>query len=73
MVITHLLFVDDILIFYNGRPRDAEKLTEILNMFRDATGMLINLHKSTLSITCMEEDEITIYKSFFPYPTLDFN
>jgi hypothetical protein len=35
--ITHLLFVDNVLIFCSGRPRDAEKLADILNLFRAAT------------------------------------
>jgi hypothetical protein len=30
--ITHLLFVDDVLIFCSGRPRDVETLEEILQL-----------------------------------------
>jgi hypothetical protein len=35
--------------------------------------MLINNQKYTLSATGMEEAELAIYKSLFPYPILDFN
>jgi hypothetical protein len=54
--ITHLLFVDDILLFCNDRRRDAEKLAEILKMFHLATGMIINVQKSTISFYRMEEE-----------------
>jgi hypothetical protein len=32
--ITHLLFVDDVLIFFNGSRGDADKLNEILELFK---------------------------------------
>jgi hypothetical protein len=70
--ITHLLFVDDILIFCSGRHWDAEKLSEILNVFHLATSMTINVQKSTISFTWMEEEVEDYYKAFFPYTTLDF-
>lgn len=35
--LTHLLFVDDILIFLNGSVRDTTSLNEILNLFCRAT------------------------------------
>jgi hypothetical protein len=49
--ITHLLFVDDILIFYNGQRRDTKVLENILSLFRSATCMQINFQKSTLSFS----------------------
>jgi hypothetical protein len=45
--ITHLLFVDDILIFYEGTRRVIEKFKGILDLFCKATSMIINLEKST--------------------------
>jgi hypothetical protein len=33
LCLPHLLFVDDIPIFYNGMRRDAKKLKEILDLF----------------------------------------
>jgi hypothetical protein len=32
-MITHLLFVDDVLVFYNGQVGDAKILAGILNIF----------------------------------------
>jgi hypothetical protein len=54
--ITHLLFVDDILLFCSGQRRDAEKLAKILKMFHLAIGMIINVQKSTISFYRMEEE-----------------
>jgi hypothetical protein len=66
--ITHLLFVDDVLIFSSGRPRDVETLAAILQLFQDATGMIINSQKSTLSLIGIDEATATLYKTLFPYP-----
>ena len=48
--LTHLLFVDDVLIFCNGKRGDVEKLHNILALFGKAMGMRINERKSTLSM-----------------------
>jgi hypothetical protein len=47
--VTHLLFVDDILIFYEGTKRVIEKFRDIMPLFCKATGVTINLQKSTIS------------------------
>ena len=49
--LTHLLFVDDILIFLNGSVRDTISLNEIMILFCRATSMEINREKSTISIS----------------------
>jgi hypothetical protein len=65
--ITHLLFMDDLLIFCNSLPRDVEKLANILQLFWNAIGMLINQQKSTLSTIGTTKDDIVFYKSIFPF------
>jgi hypothetical protein len=65
--ITHLLFVDDVLIFCNGQRSDAHKLSDILELFGKATGMKINERKSTLSTHNMELEEQRSYKDLFPF------
>jgi hypothetical protein len=65
--VTHLLFVDDVLIFCSGARRDAEKLATILDLFGKATGMEINRRKSTLSIHKMEREEVELYLGLFPF------
>jgi hypothetical protein len=62
--ISHLLFVDDVLIFYNCLRCDAEKLRSILEIFCCATSMQINGQKSTLSTHLMEEEEVGSYKEY---------
>jgi hypothetical protein len=71
--ITHLLFVDDVLIFCSGRPRDAEKLVDILQLFREATRMVINSQKSSLTLIGLEAGTTTIYKTLFPFPLQDLS
>jgi hypothetical protein len=59
--ITHLLFMDDVLIFSSGRTRDVETLAVILQLFQDATGMIINSQKSTLSLIGIDEATAALY------------
>lgn len=47
--LTHLLFVDDVLIFLDGSIRDSVALYKILATFFRATGMMENHTKSTIS------------------------
>jgi hypothetical protein len=39
------MFVDDVFIFFNGYFEDEENLEEILIIFGNASGMLINHQK----------------------------
>jgi hypothetical protein len=64
--LTHLLFVDDILIFCNGKAGDAEILADILVLFRLAIGMIINQHKSTISTFELEEEELKYIEDSSP-------
>jgi len=70
--ITHLLFVDDVLIFYNGLQRDAETLCDIIDLFFHATGMMINERNSTLSFQNLEKEKVEIYKNLFPFEARNF-
>jgi len=69
LYLTHLLFVDDVLIFCSGSRRDAETLKSILNLFSKATGMEFNSRKSTISSCLLSDGEIARLKSFFPFET----
>ena len=64
--ITHLLFVDGILIFCDGTTRDVERLVGILELFGTTTGMAINPQKSNLTTHNMEDHEIQRYATLFP-------
>jgi hypothetical protein len=57
------MYADDAVIFSNPRRQDITCIMEIMNAFGAATGLKINLHKSTVaSINCagldMEETEL---------------
>lgn len=49
--VTHLLFMDDIIIFINGSLQDCRVLKRILDLFLKATSLCINERKSRL--TCI--------------------
>ena len=71
--ITHLLFVDDILIFCKDSKREAERLSEILTLFCKATGMRINLQKSSFTAINLEEDLQRSFQALFPYQQLSLD
>eukprot|EP00253_Pinus_taeda_P026386 PITA_26386 len=48
LFISHLLFVDEILLFSNGNMTEIKELKNILELFMKATGMQVNYRKSQL-------------------------
>ena len=46
--ITHLLFVDDVLLFGDGSLRDAQAIHQALYLYCKATGMEVNHQKSCI-------------------------
>lgn len=58
LAITHLLFVDDILIFCDGSRCGLQKLCQGLDMFHIASSMVINNDKSTINWANLVEDDI---------------
>ena len=67
LAITHLLFVDDILIFYDGSRRDIQKLSQGLKLFKRAFGMVINEDKSTINWENLEDPERYSLGDFFNF------
>eukprot|EP00253_Pinus_taeda_P004922 PITA_04922 len=49
--LTHLLFVDVVLILLDGSIRDTLTFSRILKLFSQASGMQVNRAKSTISLT----------------------
>ena len=67
--ITHLLFVDDVLIFCSGERGETRVLKEILELFSKATGMEINFSKYTLTTHLLRPEEVAELTRNFPINT----
>ena len=67
--LTHLLFVDDVLIFCSRSIRELNTLSDILKVFSKATGMEINFGKSTLTTHLLSVEERQEVLNFFPFNT----
>ena len=63
LYISHVLFIDDILIFCNGSLQDADKLKQSLELFLCATGMQISARKPSMSRCNINKVEILHYKN----------
>jgi len=67
LFISHLLFIDDILIFTNGESNEIKELKIILDLFLKATGMQINSRKSQLIVAGVVRQERAQLQSLFPF------
>lgn len=65
--LTHLLFVDDVLIFLDGSVRDSATFHEILTLFEKATGMIVNQTKSTITLSHTTPQEARAAHMHFQY------
>eukprot|EP00253_Pinus_taeda_P029860 PITA_29860 len=67
LFISHLLFVDDILLFTNGSLNEVKELKIILDLFMKATGMQINLRKSHFILEGFSRNECTQITTILPF------
>lgn len=65
--LTHILFIDDILIFLNGSLRDSSTFHEILTLFSLATGMEENHSMSTITLSSTSPLEARFTHKKFPF------
>jgi len=65
--LTHLLFVDNVIIFLDGSIRDSRSFSKILSLFSFATGMLANHSKSSIIYTRTSIQESQYVHRLFPY------
>ena len=72
LTLTHLLFVDDVLLFYDGLRRDDSKLKEILNLYCTTTYMMVDMKKYSFSFNDMAKDQIKSIQHLFLYQLMDF-
>ena len=55
--LSHLLFVDNILLFCDDSKQDVFKLKEVLDLYCFATGILVIIRKSYISLVGMEKEK----------------
>eukprot|EP00253_Pinus_taeda_P004333 PITA_04333 len=67
LYISHLLFVDDILIFSNGSYNELKEYKNIFDLFMKATGMQINSGKSQVCVAEYNRRECTLMSNLFPF------
>eukprot|EP00253_Pinus_taeda_P004035 PITA_04035 len=65
--LTHLLFVDDVLILLDGSMRDIRTFSRILELFSQAIGMQVNRAKSTITMTRTSVNEAQQALQAFPF------
>eukprot|EP00253_Pinus_taeda_P029628 PITA_29628 len=68
-ILTHLLFVDDVLIFLNRGIGDLTTLHQAIGTFLKATGMVLNESKSTLTASRCTQNELQFALRRFPFTT----
>ena len=67
--LTHMLFINDVLIFCSGSLRELTTLSKIMKVFSKTTGMEINFGKSTLTTHLLSVEERQEVLNFFPFNT----
>lgn len=62
--ITHLLLVDDYLIFTEASKRGADRVASVLDEYNKGSGQLVNKHKSVVffSQNCQHDYENEVHK-----------
>lgn len=72
MFLTHVLFVDDVLLFSNRIWREAMTLQEILDMFYTTTNLELNIYKSIIFFNCSGDEDDQMLITISPFRSLVF-
>jgi hypothetical protein len=67
LYITHLMFVDDIILFGNGNFGEWILYKDLLELFSKATGMAFSPQKSMFLEVGWSTEDIALLKEFLPY------
>ena len=67
IILSHVLFVDDIILVSDGSDRSLSTLYEVLLVFCKASGMIINEDKSSFYYSGMEESELISIQNIFSF------
>jgi hypothetical protein len=71
--LSHLLFMDDVLIFLEGSIKEARKMHDILETYCMASGMDLNLQKSSMVLYGVDEVLGQFLQNVFPFKLLNIN
>lgn len=71
--LSHLMFVDDVLLFFFGSKREVSSFRDILHIYKKATKMEINNAKSALYSHELSEQLETTLRRYLHFQSLDIN
>lgn len=63
-IISHLVFADDLMIFFDGKISSIQKIASVLDNFRAISGLSMNRDKFILFFAGLSQYEIHLYPSF---------
>ena len=67
IILSHVLFVDDIILVSDGSDRSLSTLYEVLMVFCKASGMIINEDKSYFYYSGLDESELISLQNIFSF------
>ena len=67
IILSHILFVDDIILVSDGSEQSLSTLYEVLMVFCKASGMVINEDKSSFYYSGLEESELISLQNIFTF------
>ena len=67
--VTHTLFVDDVLLFGEGSIKNLEAFLTLIDKYKRATGMVVNVEKLNLIHNEFPEDMIQRTRELIQYQT----
>jgi hypothetical protein len=65
--ISHLLFINGILILCDDTQMDSQNLRKIMDLYCKATGVMINMGKYIVSFMGVGEEDKMKFLQMFPY------
>ena len=71
--LTHLLFVDDILLFIMGTKGEEKKFKEMMDLYRKTTRMEVNIDKSSILFNDLKEDREMDCRLITPFNLVPFD
>jgi len=65
--ITHLIFVDDVILFESGKISEWEAFKEVIDLFFKANGMTFSPQKSSFLEAGWKDEDLTLLKEILPF------